>query len=100
MVDWSVLGIMVDFGKGVPYHLGAGRWDDAALSEAEDRLAETPCHAGMPWGHVVFTGEEGDRTAARCKIERLANIRLEPTRRSSLRSHRKGARLKRKTLDG
>jgi len=54
VVDRSVLGIMVDFGKGVPYHLGAGRWDDAALSEAEDRLAETPCHAGMPWGHVVF----------------------------------------------
>jgi hypothetical protein len=54
MVDWSVLGIMVDFGKGVPYHPGAGRWDDAALSEAEDRRAETPGHAGMPWGHVVF----------------------------------------------
>jgi hypothetical protein len=52
-VDRSVLGIMVDFGKGVPFYLDAG-WDDAALEVAEARLAETPCHAGKASDRVVF----------------------------------------------
>ena len=51
--DRSVLGILVDFAKGVPYCLEAG-WDDAALGVAEDRLAETPCHAGKTSDRVVF----------------------------------------------
>ena len=53
-VDRSVLGIMVDFAKSVPFHLEAGRWDDTSLELVEDRLAETPCHAGRSSGQVVF----------------------------------------------
>jgi hypothetical protein len=51
--DRSVLGIMVDFASGLPYLLRPG-WNDAALGVAEDRLAETPCHAGKAAGRVVF----------------------------------------------
>src|SRR5262245_20424438 len=53
-VDRSVLGIMVDFAKSVPYYLEAGGWDDRALRLVEDRLAETPCHAGKPSDRLVF----------------------------------------------
>ena len=53
-VDRSVLGIMVDFANGVPYYLEAGSWDESALEVIEDRLAETPCHAGKPSDQVVF----------------------------------------------
>src|ERR1043165_3354901 len=35
-VDRSVLGIMVDFAKGVPYYLEARGWHDAALRMVED----------------------------------------------------------------
>jgi hypothetical protein len=52
-MDRSVLGIMVDFAYAVPYYLD-GVWDDRALGVAEDRLAETPCHAGKPSDRVVF----------------------------------------------
>lgn len=53
-IDRSVLGIMVDFAKGVPYYLEAGGWNDTALGVVEDRLAETPCRAGKPSDRVVF----------------------------------------------
>jgi hypothetical protein len=53
-VDRSVLGIMVDFAKGIPYYLEAGGWDDRSLEVVEDRLAETPCHAGERSDRVVF----------------------------------------------
>ena len=53
-IDRSVVGIMVDFAKGVPYYLDAGSWDDSSLAFVEQRLAETPCHAGKPSDHVVF----------------------------------------------
>lgn len=59
-IDRSVLGIMVDFAKGVPYYLEAGHWDDTSLAIVEDRLAQTPCHASRPWEQVVFP----DRKAA------------------------------------
>jgi Domain of unknown function (DUF6933) len=62
-VDRSVLGIMVDFAKGVPYYLEAG-WDDAALEVVEDRLAETPCHAGRPSERVVFPREKAPELLA------------------------------------
>jgi hypothetical protein len=51
-LDQSVLRIMVDFAKAIPYCLESG-WDDAALGVVEDRLAETPCHAGAAH-RVVF----------------------------------------------
>jgi hypothetical protein len=53
-IDRSVVGIMVDFAKGVPYYLEAGSWDDTALAVVEDKLAKTPCHASKRWEQVVF----------------------------------------------
>ena len=53
-VDRSVLGIMVDFAKAVPYHLEPGTWNDDRLPLVEDLLAETPCHAGRPFERVIF----------------------------------------------
>ena len=53
-IDRSVVGIMVDFAKAVPYHLEPGRWDDATLRLVEERLAETPCHAGRALDGVIF----------------------------------------------
>jgi hypothetical protein len=53
-IDRSVVGIMVDFAKSVPYYLDAGRWNYSSLGLVEDRLAETPCHAGTPANRVVF----------------------------------------------
>jgi hypothetical protein len=52
-VDRSVLGVMVDFAKGVPYFL-AGGLNDSALARAEDQLGRTPCHAGKPADRVIF----------------------------------------------
>jgi hypothetical protein len=52
-VDRSVVGIMVDFAKGVPYFLASG-FDDGALGRAEDQLGRTPCHAGKPADRVIF----------------------------------------------
>ena len=53
-VDRSVLGIMVDFAKSVPFHLEAGHWNEGTLRIVEERLAETPCHAGRPLAGVIF----------------------------------------------
>lgn len=53
-VDRSVLGIMVDFAKAVPYYLEPGRWTARALTVIEDRLAETPCHAALSGDRVIF----------------------------------------------
>jgi hypothetical protein len=52
-VDRSVIGIMVDFAKGVSYFLARG-FDDGALGRAEDQLSKTPCHAGKPTDRVIF----------------------------------------------
>jgi hypothetical protein len=53
-VDRSVLGIMVDFAKTVPYYLEAGRWDESSLRFVETRLAETPCYAGRRFEEVIW----------------------------------------------
>lgn len=53
-VDRSVVGIMVDFAKSVPYYLERGAWDETTLAFVEARLAETPCHAGRRYEDVVF----------------------------------------------
>jgi hypothetical protein len=53
-IDRSVVGIMVDFAKSIPYHLEPGAWDDSTLGFVEARLAETPCHAGRRFEDVVF----------------------------------------------
>ncbi|WP_425355174.1 DUF6933 domain-containing protein [Pelomicrobium methylotrophicum] len=53
-IDRSVLGIMVDFAKAVPYFLEVGAWDEASLLMVEDRLSERPCHAGKASDRVIL----------------------------------------------
>jgi len=53
-IDRSVLGILVDFAKVIPYHLEGVRIDARALRVLEDQLAETPCHAGLSQERVIF----------------------------------------------
>jgi hypothetical protein len=57
-VDRSVLGIMVDFAKAVPYYLQPTPWTEAALRTVEERLAETPCHANKSSEQVIFPGQK------------------------------------------
>jgi hypothetical protein len=52
--DRSVVGIMVDFAKSVPFHLDPGAWDDTTLPFVEAQLAETPCHASGRSEDVIF----------------------------------------------
>ena len=52
--DRSVLGIMVDFAKTIPNYLEPGRWAGEALAVVEERLAETPCYAGLSDDRVIF----------------------------------------------
>ena len=52
--DRSVLGIIVDFAKGIPFYLEAGGWDETTLLFVERRLAETPCYAARRSEEVVF----------------------------------------------
>ena len=52
-VDRSVVGIMVDFAKAIPFYLERGAWDESTLPFVEARLAETPCHAGRRFEDVV-----------------------------------------------
>jgi hypothetical protein len=56
-VDRSVIGIMVDFAKAVPFYLDRGSWNESTLAFAEARLAETPCHAARRLHEVVFPDE-------------------------------------------
>ena len=50
--DRSVLGILVDYAKMMPYY--AERWDEAGFRAAESLLSETPCYAGRPFEQVIF----------------------------------------------
>jgi hypothetical protein len=52
--DRSVVGIMVDFAKSVPYYLKDGYCSDSTLRYIEGRLSETPCHAGRSFDRVIF----------------------------------------------
>ena len=67
-VDRSVLGIMVDFAKSLPFFLEPGQWDDTTLRTAEDKLAETPCFAGRSFAETVFP-EQKAPTLLRAKWE-------------------------------
>lgn len=57
-VDRSVLGIMVDFAKSIPFYLDPGQWNDATLQVVEAKLAETPCYAGRSGAQTVFPDEK------------------------------------------
>src|SRR3989442_12703627 len=67
MVDRSVLGIMLDFGKGVPYHLaqagGAMHLFPRPKIDSPKHRVTQGCH-----GACRVPGEEGARTATRCKM--------------------------------
>ncbi len=52
-LDRSVLGIMVDFAKSLPYYIEPGNRTESELHQAEARLAETPCFAGKRGDRVV-----------------------------------------------
>ena len=56
-VDRSVLGIMVDFAKVVPFYLESGEWNVESLAAVEDLLAETPCYAGRPGDGTIFPND-------------------------------------------
>lgn len=51
--DRSVVGIMVDYAKMLPFYLPAD-FSDAELRTSEERLWDTPCHAGKGREAVVF----------------------------------------------
>jgi hypothetical protein len=63
-IDRSVVGIMVDFAKAVPYYLDAGSWNDASLAVVEDKLARTPCRASKPWEQAVFPDRKAPEVLA------------------------------------
>jgi hypothetical protein len=42
-IDRSVLGVMVNFAKDIPYYLEIDGWDENTLPDVEAKLAETPC---------------------------------------------------------
>jgi hypothetical protein len=65
--DRSVIGTLVDFAKGMSYYLDAS-CEDEDLPRLEDRLAETPCHAGKRAESVVFP----DRRARELLVARWA----------------------------
>lgn len=82
--DRSVLGIMVDFAKAVPYHLQPGQWGEAALRLAEERLAETPCHAARSFDRVVFPDKKASEVL---RAKWLANTPPQPTSGTWTRVH-------------
>lgn len=53
-LDRSILGIMVEFARALPYYPAFGQFDETRLPSIEDWLAETPCHAGRRSKDVVF----------------------------------------------
>ena len=76
-VDRSVLGIMVDFAKAVPYHLEPGQWGETTLRIVEEHLAATPCHAALSWDRVIFPEKKAPEVL---RAKWLANTPLQPTR--------------------
>ena len=76
-VDRSVLGIMVDFAKAVPYHLEPGQWGETTLRIVEERLAATPCHAALSWDRVIFPEKKAPEVL---RAKWLATTPLQPTR--------------------
>lgn len=75
-VDRSVLGIMVDFAKAVPYYLEPCQWNERTLELVEDRLAETPCRSSLAADRVVFPETKAPELL---RLKWLANRPLQPT---------------------
>jgi hypothetical protein len=62
--DRSVVGIMVDFAKGISFHLEVGGWDETTLPFVENRLAKTPCYAGRRSELVIFPDQKAPELLA------------------------------------
>jgi hypothetical protein len=82
-IDRSVLGIMVDFARSVSYHLESGHWNEGTLRLVEERLAETPCHAGRPFHGVIFPDKKAPEVLT---AKWLANKPLQPTSGGNIRA--------------
>lgn len=52
--DRSVLGVMVDSAKTIPYHLDVGLWDETTLPFVEARIAQTPWGVGKGYSNYVY----------------------------------------------
>jgi len=74
--DRSVLGIMVDFARLVSYHLDSRHSNESALRLVEDKLAETPCHAGKSFDRVIFPKKKAPELL---RLRWLANTPLQPS---------------------
>ena len=59
--DRSVLGVLVDTAKSIPYYLDAGGWDDTTLPFVEGKLANTPWHCSGRSSDVVWPAEAAPR---------------------------------------
>ena len=75
-LDRSVLGIMVDFAKAVPYYLEPGQWGETTLRFVEEHLADTPCHAGLSSDRVIFPAR---KTSELLRAKWLASTPPQPT---------------------
>lgn len=56
--DRSVVGILVDYGTHVPYHLDPGPVDDTSLQLTEERLERIPWNVTQKGKEVVFPAEK------------------------------------------
>ncbi len=52
--DRSVLGILTDFCRTLPFYLDTKYWGEVELVEAEAKLADTPCFAGRRSEETVW----------------------------------------------
>lgn len=50
----SALGVLVNFGQGIPYYVEFTGVEDEGLRLLEERLEETPCHASGVSTGVIF----------------------------------------------
>jgi hypothetical protein len=82
--DRSVLGIMVDLAKGIPYYLKPGRWTETTLDIVEQRLAETPCRAGQRSDRVIFPAQ---RASELLRSRWLASVQFQPTTYAPVKVH-------------
>ncbi|HEU4387368.1 MAG TPA: hypothetical protein VFV34_06195 [Blastocatellia bacterium] len=75
-VDRSVLGILVDFAKAVPYYFETDTPAGKTLAGLEAWLEQTPCHAGSGGDRVVFPNRKAPDLL---RAKWMANRPLQPT---------------------
>jgi hypothetical protein len=68
---------MVDFAKSVAYYLDPEYRSESKLQVVEDRLSETPCHAGRAFERVVFPEQKAPELL---RLKWLANTPRQPAR--------------------